>query len=369
MALDLWTTAEMIELQQDTRLAPPDGFWSGIRPAGAATSVTNLNVFDREVRSESRLIYFNKLPLRDRRVAPFVAPNVQGRVIRRRGTEMASFAPAYLKPKHEISMDQTLVRRPGEPYGPNPGSKSLEERFDEIVTENLRTEREMIERRWDVMASQAIIYGQVTVVGEDYPRVTVDFKRDPSLTYILAGGARWDQASADPLANLKTARTNAFNLSQSPVKRLVFGTKAWSLFIEDEKVQKLLDNQSRASNSQFAGVDLGTESPVEYKGFISAPDGGRIDMWVYSNAYEDENGDMQQYLDPRDVVGVGANLQGIRCFGAIQDKRAGLKALPMFPKMWDEEDPSETFTMTQSAPLFVIGNPNNGFRIRVTDAL
>ena len=37
----------------------------------------------------------------------------------------------------------------------------------------------------------------------------------------------------------------------------------------------------------------------------------------------------------------------------------------MFPKMWDQEDPSVTFLMTQSAPLPVPVNINNTLRARV----
>ena len=39
--------------------------------------------------------------------------------------------------------------------------------------------------------------------------------------------------------------------------------------------------------------------------------------------------------------------------------------LPVFPKMWDEDDPSATILMTQSAPLMVPVNPNNTLRARV----
>jgi hypothetical protein len=47
--------------------------------------------------------------------------------------------------------------------------------------------------------------------------------------------------------------------------------------------------------------------------------------------------------------------QGVRTYGAIKDRKAGLKALARFPKVWDAEDPSATFTMMQSAPLPLLG--------------
>ena len=64
-------------------------------------------------------------------------------------------------------------------------------------------------------------------------------------------------------------------------------------------------------------------------------------------------------------MGVGGAINGISCYGAIMDRRAQLQALSMFPKVWDEEDPSVTYSMTQSAPLMVPLRPNNTFRMKV----
>lgn len=346
--MDMWGTAELIVLQQDRRQAPPDGFW--------------MRFFPTVVTSTAEEIYFDQLPIRDRRLAPFVAPNVQGRVMRDRGRPMGSFKPAYLKPKHVVSPDRAIRRMPGEPLQ---GNLSPAQRRDRIVAQNMRDEREMIERRWDWMAAHAVIYGYVDVYGEDYPKVRVDFKRDASLTIILGAGATWDDPDVlDPIADINLGRTRAFELGQSPVNTIIFGTLAWAAFSSKEKVQKLLDNQNRGSNSLFNSTGLQSGEPYEYQGRIAGPNGGGfIDLYTYSNTYEDENGEMQDYLDPRDVVGIGGNLQGVRAFGAILDHES-MEAVPMFPKMWKNQDPSVIYTMTQSAPLMVPGNPNNSFRIR-----
>ena len=92
---------------------------------------------------------------------------------------------------------------------------------------------------------------------------------------------------------------------------------------------------------------------------------GRLELYTYAESFVDQDGNAQDILAPLDVVGTGPGLQGVRCFGAIKDKRAGLKALEMFPKMWDVEDPSVTYTMTQSAPLMVPAQPNASFKLTV----
>ncbi len=377
MAFDLWTTAELFELQADRRILAPTGFWSGVdggggiggSPAVGAPAAQNgasqfpqLGAFTREFYSDKEKIYFDELPLPDKRLAPFVAPNVQGRIMGDRGRNMSSFKPAYVKPKHEIDPQKVSARLAGERFM---GELTLAQRWDIAVANNLRDERDMIFRRWDWMACRALVDGAVTIAGENYPAVTVDFKRDASLGYVLAGQYTWDQNTSDPFLDIRVGRRNAFGLGRSPVSKLIFGVDAWDMFQAHPKVKDALDNRNNGNASLFNNINIGSDTPAEYVGRIAGKTGGAIDMWVYSNQYEDSDGSMKEYLDPKTVVGIGNNVQGVRAFGAIKDKRARLAPVPMFPKTWDEEDPSISYTMTQSAPLMVPGVPNNTFKIKV----
>lgn len=357
---ELWQTAELMEVQFNDQAAPPDGFWLQ-------------RFFPRTFVSTAETIYFDQIAPRDRRLAPFVAPNVQGRVMRSQGRTVASFQPAYLKPKHKVDPSKAIMRRPNEPLGGiNTGSLSLDARYDAAVADNLRVERELIERRWDWMACMAIRDGAVTVVGEDYPSTTVDFGRHASLTVTLSGGTLWTAAGTSfPLVDIGAARNNAFTRGRAPVNTLIFGVNAWNAFENHATVTPLLDNMRRGSESNFNTTGLTDGSPVEYVGQISGPNGaGRLDLWKYSNDYVtlDDFGNETSipYIHPGDVIGVGGAIGGVRAFGAIMDKKANLQPLPIFPKMWEEEDPSATWTMSQSAPLMVPTNPNNTFRIRAT---
>jgi len=357
---EIWEVTDLMEVTYSDQAAPPDGWWLD-------------RFFTREYRSEAQEIYFDQLPARDRRLAPFVAPNVQGRMMRTLSTPIAKFKPAYLKPKHEVNPAKVITRRPGEPLnGVGAGGRplSLDERYDAAVADNLTTEREVIERRWDHMACKAIMDGEVVIKGEDYPEVTVTFGRDPSLTSTLVGAAQWDETTSSPLVDIGIQRSLAFPLGRAPITDLIYGNAAWNAFEAHEDTRKLLDNMRRGSESNFNTTGLTDGSPVEYVGQISGPNGaGRLNLWKYSNYYEeyDEQGNLvaYDYINEGDVIGVGKAIGGVRAFGAIMDKKAQLKALPMFPKQWDSEDPGGTFTMTQSAPLMVPTNPNNSFRMRV----
>ena len=85
---------------------------------------------------------------------------------------------------------------------------------------------------------------------------------------------------------------------------------------------------------------------------------GLIEVWVYSGFYQDDAGAIVPLMSSKDILMSGNAIDGVKCFGAIQDLKAGLKATSMFGSSWDENDPSATFMMHQSAPLMVPVNPN-----------
>ena len=353
MTISLYGTTELILVQQ---MLPdlPDGFWR--------------NLYDRTVTSDREEIMFERADIDNRKLAPFVAPNVQGRVMVKQGFDARSFRPAYVKPKHIVDPSKAIPRIKGEALL---GGQSLQQRFDAHVVDNMRLERESIERRWDWMAARATIDGMVTVAGDDYPTQTIDFKRDTSLTITLVGTARWDQGitTPAPLDDLGAAADAAFNLGYAPITDLVFGLSAWKYFIKSPAVQELLSTLRRGNLSEFSVLPLTRQSNLQSMGFIDGP-GGRFALWRYRNWYSsyDSNGNLTvvEYLDPRDVVGYGQSIIGFQMFGAIMDVDAGFVAeATIFPKMWKEDDPSVVYTMSQSAPLMVPTNPNNTFKIRV----
>lgn len=346
MSFEIYSTADLLEVLRRQRGIQP--YW--------------LSFFPRVVTSDREEIIFDQVTDGTRELAPFVAPNVQGRVIRNRGYTTKTFKPAYVKPKHVVDPSQAIPRMAGEALG---GSLTMAQRYDARVAENLRIERQMIENRWEWMAAQAVINGSVVVKGQDYPTVTVDFGRDASLTHTLTGAAKWDQSTANPLRDIEDLRRGVHDLSSSTISRLTFGLNAWDLFTQNDAVMKLLDTRYRGSESEYNRA-ISDGQPMEYRGRISGQNGmGTLELWTYSQKYRDDDGSLKEFLDPDLVIGSGSGLDGVRCFGAIQDKRAGLSPLAMFPKMWDSEDPAVTYTMTQSAPLMVPVEPNASFSLRV----
>lgn len=315
--------------------------------------------FPGEMTFDSEYIDFEKL-FTTRKLAPFVSPIAQGVPIYGEGSTLTRLKPAYIKPRDPVRPDRMIRRRPGELA--TPGQMSPAQRWNAVVADIIRTHREAIERRWEWMAAQAVLHGAVVISGPDYPERHVDFGRDPSQTKTLTGATAWNGAGADPIADINNWRTATRQLKfGGALTRITCGAQALEALINNPKVKEQLDTQVRGTAANLnRGVRSGLEA--EYIGTL----GSGLEVWSYQDYFEDENGAAMEIMDPRDVVLTG-NVEGIRAFGAILDKRAGLQALPMFPKMWDVEDPSATNIMTQSAPLPVPGAPNRTMRARVID--
>lgn len=311
-------------------------------------------LFPQVVTFDDEYIDFQKVR-GGRKLAPLVVPTAQGRPVYSEATELTRLKPAYLKPKDAVSPGRAIKRRPGESLFA-PVTMSAAARFNAIIGDIVREHRDTIDRREEWLAARAVIDGKVTLSAPDYPTTIVDFKRDASHTVVLTGAQAWNSDSyagsrmADLQGWINRVRRAKFG---GPVNRLTVGTAVLEYLLKDEDVLKQLDTQTRGTNADL-NTGLRTGDYIEYIGKL----GPNLELWVNADYYEDETGAAVPFLGEGDVVLTGPAMQGVRCFGAILDDAANFNALPVFPKMWRNQDPAATFVMSQSAPLPVPVNPN-----------
>lgn len=339
MAIEIQETHELVRVIEN--FPPVNTYWLDL-------------CFPNAHYSQSEWIDFDLID-KGKRLAPFVAPNVQGQPMLQRRESIRKFKPAYLKPKDPVDPARLIRRRAGEAIG---GEMTLQEREDAIVADILSDHRDMIWRRWEWMACEAVSKGQVTVAGENYPTRTVGFGRSASNETTLTLTNRWGEADADIYANIKAWTAQVFR-SGRRATRITMGSNASGAFFEDAKIVDML-NTRRGSDAKLESYNFDGSKVAVFHGTLP----GGIEVWTYNDVYEDNDGFEQEFLDPNDVVITG-DVEGIRCFGAIMDRKAQWASLAMFPKMWEQEDPSGLFLMTQSAPLMVPGRPNASFRATV----
>lgn len=346
----IYQTTDLIAvLVDDEAMTPPSNYWLTL-------------CFGSTIQFDTEEIDFGRLS-DTRKLAPLVVPTAQGVPIYSNAERRGKFKPAYIKPKDAVNASRVIKRVAG--FGElNSGqAMSPRQRYDAIVGDILSQHRRAIERRWEWMASEAIQHGRVTLEDERYPATVVDFERDPGHTVVLSGSARWGEAGVSIARDIEswkfTARRAKFG---GALNRLTVGAEAWDVMRDDEEFRELLKTDYAPAQRNGLDLNLGVREmlDVEWVGRIN----GTTDVYVYSDYYE-ADGNVVPFMDPRDVVMTGPNVQGIRAFGAIQDIGANFQALEMFPKMWPQDDPSATFIMTQSAPLMVPMNPNCTFRARV----
>lgn len=311
-----------------------------------------LSFFDNQINSTDEFIDFEKIPHAGRRLAPFVTPLSQGKPIYNRRSILNRVKPAYLKPKDPISPDRVMKRKPGELLQTTPMTPG--QRRDAIIADIAVQHNEAIDRSFEWLAARALIDGFVDIGDDLMPERRVDFNRDGAHTIALAGAARWSEAGVDITGNIEAWRTICRRAEfGGRTNRLVVGPDAWDVMRKDEEIKAQMDRNFRGRDATLR-TGLAADSEIEYVGDLG-PD---LQVWVYSDYYELPDGTRQDFLDPKDVLLVGPNVMGYRCFGAIQDPHAEYQSFEKFPRNFVQDDPAGEYLMTQSAPLMVPVNPN-----------
>lgn len=289
-----------------------------------------------------------------RRMAPFVHPRSQGKIVETQGFQTNTIKPAYIKMKTPYDPESAIeFREMGEALT---GNLSPAQREMAWTVKTLDDHMDQKDRRVEWMAAQALTTGAITVTGEGFDAIDIDFGRDAGQTKALLGAARWGEAGVDPLADLKAWSLATQQLIGVPIAEWVMEPDAFEVFTQDARVQNLLDNRRGGERASLSLAPAGAAEP-QFQGSI-----GPWDFYTYQDWVVDPLTDVESPLIPQyGVIGGSTSIMGRQHYGAIYDRKAGYAALPFFPKMWENEDPSALFLMSQSAPLLAPWRPDASF--------
>jgi len=300
-----------------------------------------------------------------RRMSPFVSPLVEGKLVEQRRYQTNSFKPAYIKDKRAPDLRKPVRRMIGERIG---GELKGSEREAANLEMEMTDQIDLIDRRLEWMASQALVNGSVTIAGDGFPSVVIDFGRDPTLTVALTGAAKWDTAFSavgangifnTPSANIEQWAHQILKKSGGVATDIVFTPTSWLLFSQDSSVAKSIF-YPRSGN---ATIDMGSQIQrgAQYKGHW-----GQYDLWVYNDWYVDPNTNIETpMVADGTVIMSGPDLLGTRSFGQIFDPAFNYQALPYAPKTWIENDPPQRMIMMQSSPIVIPTRVNASFSASV----
>jgi hypothetical protein len=335
---ELWNTRTLLAVMQEQDT--PSNYWLDL-------------LFPNVITFDDEYVDFEKIPRAGRKLAPFVAPLAQGRPIYEEGSRVGRFKPAYVKPSDPVTPTRAMTKRPGSlllPQNDNPQA-----RYDAIKVDILRFHRAAIERRWEWLAAKAAIDGKVVIEGDDYPSKEINFGRDAGHTIVLGAGSRWGEAGVSIRANI-SAWSNMMHSASfgGRPNRLTVGVDVWGVMEQDEELMKLLDNNYRGATSTELRRDTFGVEEVTRVGNL----GGNLEVYVYNDYYTD-GGVVTPFMSSKDIVLSGPNVQGYRCYGAIQDVNARFQPMPIFSRDYIiPGDVAIEQIVSQSAPLMVPLNPN-----------
>ncbi len=248
----------------------------------------------------------------NQKLAPFVSPEVGGKAVRRDGYKATAYEPAFIAPKRALTIDNLTKKGFGEALY---GELTPEERAVKITADDLTEMDEMIVRRQEEMCAQVLQENALTMKHYGDDNKVVDTKVieyfEGTNGAVYTPNTNWDSADADILGDV-AAIAKILTKRGLPATDVILGSEAADAFLNNEKIQKLLDNRN---------YNIGTVDPTEnfpeatFLGVINCK-GRKMNFIQYDATYEDENGADTPYINPKDII-VTAPGCGVTNYGAI----------------------------------------------------
>lgn len=293
-----------------------------------------------------------------RRMAPFVSPLVEGKLVEARKFQTNSFTPAYIKDKRAPDLRKPVRRQIGERVG---GQYTAAEREMLNLQFELTDQIDMVNRRLEWMAASALVSATVTVAGEGYETKVVNFGRAAELTVTLSGSDKWPtqvdagKTNTKPSDDIEDWAGRILKNSGAVATDIVFTTKSWKAFRLDTTIK---DNAITFPALSPFGNQINAGTQIQ-KGAVYKGRWGNYDLWLYNDWYIDPIDKIEKPMIPDgSVIMSGADLMGTRAFGAIIDPAFEYGPMAYAPKSWLENDPAQRFLMMQSSPLVIPSRVN-----------
>lgn len=344
--MDLFSTNSLVALVEDLRSRP-------------ATNPTLLSMFFPTIIEEtSEEIHFDTED-KPRRIAPFVSPLAEGKVVESLGYATKTFKPAYIKDKRVFDANRPLRRMMGEALT---GVMTPQARQARMLAFEIADQIQMIRRRKEVMAGEALALGTATVTGDGFPTVVVNFGRAGGQTLDIGGGVNdWvDGGSKTPFLDIEAWSELVLKSSGAGVTDIVFTPGAWQTFRTDALFDKAVDLR-RAGADNITTFASKVSTGLNYLGVM-----GQRRLWSYYDWYVNSSGTEVPILVDSTVILASGSLEGVQAHGAIRDEEAGFQATEFWAKSWVQKDPSVRFLLAQSAPLVIPFRANASMAVLTT---
>lgn len=301
-------------------------------------------------------------------ISMFCLPEANGRPLRSDYERVGVFRPGYTKLDNALRPQDTARGMVGELPLLSGRTMTLQEKLDAAAADTMRRQRQAIERLIEWMCAAAALEARYVMQSADYPAVSLDFGRDPSHVKVLTGSDQFGLKQGNVNKTLEWAFNKIATAELGgAADRVTFGAAAWAAAKQDDEFMKQFDKRIALIGEDTDRVRLSAiGNKIERSFYVGTISGGTVECWVTSHFYRDNNGAIQLYMSPNDIlVTASQDLNGHVAFGGIQDFFATNLA-DIFPRMyWNNKDGTVNI-LTQSAPIAIPVRPNCTVKVTVT---
>lgn len=277
-----------------------------------------------------------------RRLAPFVSPRSEGKVVKSLGKVVNSYKPGYIKQKFITEAAELVETTGGNVFYAD--ELTPQQRALNKLTEELKEHKEMAERRIEWMCATALTTGKIIMKGDDVDE-EVDFGLPADHMVTLTGAALFTDPTSKPIEYLRKRRRKIIQDSGVSPTHVVFGEDVIDAFLGHADVKATLDTRR---------ISMGVIDPksfpdgTTYYGYLNELG---MEIWGYNDWFIDDADGLEYPMMPADrMLMASTNGEFLINYGAIKDLKA-LAAMKFFVKSWEVEDPSARIVLMQSAPL------------------
>jgi len=253
-----------------------------------------MQFFKNKDRFDTEIIELDK-KFKGAKVAEFVNPDAVAD-----GREKLSFDNYVFKlPTMQDSVDLTAKELKKRLMGQSVYTQTTSAAKAAVLVKEIQTEQmEYVETKMEVMATEAMFDGTITVLGKGENRV-IDFDRKAANTIDLGAGNYWDQAAGAPEDDIETF-IDVIAQDGSTATHMIGRTSTMRVFVKDEAIAADLDNRRK----ELGGITF--ESMLAISGAIYYGTYKEIELWGFDGNYIDKDGTAQKAVPEKKVVMLSA---------------------------------------------------------------
>lgn len=242
------------------------------------------------------------------RVASFVNPEAVSKGREKLSWENSVFKLPTLKDKEVLTSKDLKKRMMGQNVyeQTSPGRKAAA--LADGINEDLK---QYVENRKEIMAIDAVMNGQITVVGEGENRI-IDFGRSGTQEVDLTAGSYWNEATATPASDVDEAIRLAAKYGRK-VTHMIGHPDALKDFLANDDILAQLDNR-RVENGMLRFSSMLEINDAIYYGTYK-----NIEIWGYYGNYVDADGADQVAMPANKVAFLSAQNQNKTVYGYAGD--------------------------------------------------